>query len=308
MSRLNLMKCKSVVLLLFALCTGLAEAATPNAPYSFNGRLFPLTLEVEFMWLHDGAADGFKIYQAQGRAVNPRDFKLVEDVAFEKSYLYDSTGTTRDSSDSSSSVHGFGRLRLPGEGIYSFYVIAYNGDGESAASNVRVIEAFNDKPINVWFTTAPPLNAVRGEEYVYQANAEAEDGADVLYELVRGPQGMTVDRETGLITWKPGAVTQTAVMLRAYVNDHSEAHQSWVVTVRMCAEPAVITGKVTDENGNPVKDDGYILVYGGEGAGPRDTSGLGYQVRVVDGEYSIEVDAGKYKVQFNIAALSFLLV
>lgn len=54
------------------------------------------------------------------------------------------------------------------------------------------------------FTSSPVLDAVTGESYTYQAQAQDPDTQDTLtFTLVNAPQDMTIDSATGLITWQP---------------------------------------------------------------------------------------------------------
>ena len=55
-------------------------------------------------------------------------------------------------------------------------------------------------------TSAPPSGLQSGV-YVYQVRAVDPDGDQLSYALVSGPQGMTIDRSSGLLQWQPPAVT-----------------------------------------------------------------------------------------------------
>jgi hypothetical protein len=55
-------------------------------------------------------------------------------------------------------------------------------------------------------TSAPPSGLQNGV-YVYQVRAVDPDGDQFTYALVSGPQGMTIDRSSGLLQWQPPAVT-----------------------------------------------------------------------------------------------------
>ncbi|REJ70672.1 MAG: peptidylprolyl isomerase, partial [Planctomycetota bacterium] len=52
---------------------------------------------------------------------------------------------------------------------------------------------------------SPPLptTALVGVPYVYDAGHAREDDVDSIYEIVNGPDGMTIDEDTGVITWTP---------------------------------------------------------------------------------------------------------
>src|SRR5262249_24332088 len=52
-------------------------------------------------------------------------------------------------------------------------------------------------------TSAPPLQAVVGQEYVYAVRATDPDGETPLFALRSAPLGMVIDPTSGLIRWTP---------------------------------------------------------------------------------------------------------
>jgi len=63
--------------------------------------------------------------------------------------------------------------------------------------------------IKVRFNTGPSIKSVPsrttivGSSYSYSVNAEDPEGGTLTYTLVNAPVGMTIDPNTGLITWSP---------------------------------------------------------------------------------------------------------
>ncbi|MCA6518106.1 MAG: cadherin domain-containing protein, partial [Pseudanabaena sp. M110S1SP2A07QC] len=55
------------------------------------------------------------------------------------------------------------------------------------------------------FTTDPVVDAYINQLYTYDANAIDPDLDDVSFNLIIGPNGMTVNRDTGLVQWTPPA-------------------------------------------------------------------------------------------------------
>lgn len=53
------------------------------------------------------------------------------------------------------------------------------------------------------FLSQPIASATAPSNYVYQAFAQSSLGISVSYELVSGPEGMTIDRVSGLVQWQP---------------------------------------------------------------------------------------------------------
>jgi hypothetical protein len=69
-------------------------------------------------------------------------------------------------------------------------------------------EPFSTKTVTIpkappRFVSVPPSN-FRGETYVYQAIAEDPDGDPLVYSLISGPTGMTINEKTGMVTLKIG--------------------------------------------------------------------------------------------------------
>jgi DNA-binding protein/thiol-disulfide isomerase/thioredoxin len=55
-------------------------------------------------------------------------------------------------------------------------------------------------------TSTPITTATVGEEYTYDVDATDPDGDTLYYSLVVSPTGMTIDEDTGIITWTPTSV------------------------------------------------------------------------------------------------------
>src|SRR5262249_35834270 len=68
------------------------------------------------------------------------------------------------------------------------------------------------------FTSLPPALATAGQLYSYQVSAVDPQTEAVSYLLARGPNGMSVDPVTGLLTWTPSlsSPAQVGVVLQTY--------------------------------------------------------------------------------------------
>ena len=62
------------------------------------------------------------------------------------------------------------------------------------------VTAVNDPPVII---SSAPTIAVQGEEYIYQIDVEDPDDSEFTYLLLNEPEGMTIDFETGLLSWIP---------------------------------------------------------------------------------------------------------
>ena len=80
-------------------------------------------------------------------------------------------------------------------------------DGRGAAAEQHFVLAVTPTPPNrpPLFTTLPVTVAFTGAAYSYDADATDPDGNALTFSLVNPPAGMTVDADTGVITWQPAA-------------------------------------------------------------------------------------------------------
>src|SRR3546814_3078410 len=72
-------------------------------------------------------------------------------------------------------------------------------------------------------TSEPSASAAIGETYSYQLAAGDGEGQAIFFGLLAAPEGMTVDSETGLLTWTPPA---DASALTQVIVERSEEHTS----------------------------------------------------------------------------------
>jgi RHS repeat-associated protein len=120
-------------------------------------------------------------------------------------------------------------------GNYDVVLRASDGRGGSARQtfSVQVGEGgFNSPPL---FTTTPPIQAPVGAYYKYAAQAIDPDGDELVYTLNAGPDGMSVNTESGLVEWSGTRPGQHSVILSADDGNGGVASQSWVLYV---GEPA----------------------------------------------------------------------
>ncbi|RME01927.1 MAG: hypothetical protein D6812_07155, partial [Deltaproteobacteria bacterium] len=87
------------------------------------------------------------------------------------------------------------------------------------------IEVFACEPV---ITTTPPTIASVGETYTYSADAQGL--APISWHLSENPTGMTVDAESGTVTWTPEEAGEFSVVLVAE-NSCGSTEQRFTVTV-----------------------------------------------------------------------------
>ncbi|MBN3907848.1 MAG: hypothetical protein HWQ35_15185 [Nostoc sp. NMS1] len=88
----------------------------------------------------------------------------------------------------------------------------------------------NQAPI---ITSAPVLTAYSGQSYNYQVAANDPDGAVLGYLLYDAPQGMSVNQNTGLITWSPTQQSSVSTDVTLQVYDLRGAHTTQSFTLNV---------------------------------------------------------------------------
>ena len=83
------------------------------------------------------------------------------------------------------------------------------------------------------FTSAPKLEAIVGNAYVYNATASDPENDPLTFSLLSGPSGMTVDASTGAVTWSPAStdVGNAAVALRVDDGHGGSGEQDFTLSV-----------------------------------------------------------------------------
>jgi hypothetical protein len=85
------------------------------------------------------------------------------------------------------------------------------------------------------FTSLPPLSAVVGVPYVYDAEADGLPAPS--YSLEAAPSGMTVDALSGRVAWLPVRPATVGVDLRATNGVPDDAHQAFEIEVKADQSP-----------------------------------------------------------------------
>ncbi|HEY6817505.1 MAG TPA: putative Ig domain-containing protein [Croceibacterium sp.] len=83
------------------------------------------------------------------------------------------------------------------------------------------------------FTSTPPAAATIGQALSHQVAATDAEGHAIVFGLLSGPAGMTIDATTGLLTWTPpaGASAETAVVVEAFDTRGAVSLQRFVLAV-----------------------------------------------------------------------------
>lgn len=95
------------------------------------------------------------------------------------------------------------------------------------------------------FTSIPELEATIGREYVYPSTAADPDNDTLTFSLVSGPTGLTIDPQTGRVTWTPTStqVGNFPVAIRVSDGRGGTAEQSYTIVseVSRTNRPPVFT-------------------------------------------------------------------
>jgi hypothetical protein len=88
----------------------------------------------------------------------------------------------------------------PGKSTTSRTLTFYDPNGIQFTYNLQILAKLDQPPT---VTSQPNTEAIAGLPYSYQATATDPDDHTLTYSLLTAPAGMTVDPNTGLITWSP---------------------------------------------------------------------------------------------------------
>ncbi|MFN6127392.1 MAG: putative Ig domain-containing protein [Planctomycetota bacterium] len=151
---------------------------------------------------------------------------------------------------------------------------------ERFAYRITVLGSLNRAPL---FTTTPPPAARPDKQYIYPSVAIDPDRDPVLYALISGPPGLSIQPETGIVAWTPTRfdVGSHSVTIQAIDPLQAIATQTFSIIVpnsnSINRPPIWISSPVVDAYvGNPYQYDGqasdpdddaltYSLVFGPTG-------------------------------------------
>ena len=105
------------------------------------------------------------------------------------------------------------------------------------AATVHMADAYGRltrKPGIAWVTGGPGHANAVGALFTYAARATDKDNNAVLYRVLSGPRGLTIDARTGDVTWTVGATaaSSTPVALQVFDSHGASAIQRFVLSVR----------------------------------------------------------------------------
>ncbi|OGU41921.1 MAG: hypothetical protein A2X61_04655 [Ignavibacteria bacterium GWB2_35_12] len=179
----------------------------PNPPQNLTAELDSTGKEiaVKLSWERDTTGtqpNYFFIYMAPKDSDDPNDFSYIAKV------------------QNQHNQHNFHFLvHHLDNGHYSFYVTAVlyheNQKLESSPSNIVKIEMVQRPYVHV--KPAETLRGIMGLTFTFTVKAESNVDCPILFELVDGPDGMTIDQSLGLVTWIPLANGKFSFKVKAWL-------------------------------------------------------------------------------------------
>jgi hypothetical protein len=134
-----------------------------------------------------------------------------------------------------------GRLK-PGELTESPTVLFHNPNRVQFNYELVFYAKLNEAP---YFTSVPRLEALAGRDYTYDADAVDPDNDPLTYSLLLSPSGMSIDGQSGLITWTPTQqqIGQHDVTVEVSDGRGGFAEQRYIVTATVTPpnRPPIIT-------------------------------------------------------------------
>jgi RHS repeat-associated protein len=197
---------------------------------SFNEQTKQLSVEV--------AALNQSLYEVRDSLL-----MVIENISAPGVRLLNADGVTPDGRAYFRLSHLLGDNVLAGGEMSAFRQLLFrNPDGVQFDYKVSFLSELNVAPE---FVSAAKQEALVGKPYLYDADATDTDGDRLRYSLLSGPQGLTVNRETGEVLWNPAAsdVGTTQVTLQVEDGHGGVDEQTYTLSVKTAVpnRPPVIT-------------------------------------------------------------------
>ena len=293
-----------LTMILFAGSAAMAEA--PDTPRNLRGMSNQGIEGVVLSWNIPNSSDdptGFYVFRAEGETEDLNDFELIETLNVDEDSALVNQGAF---------WIAYLEMEIEEDETYSFYINAFNDDGTSDPSNFAFVRGSQGYPTaRMTFTSYPDSSIMEiavDEEWNYDADAEVtdEDGNvytdGITYSIMQQNNNTTdveIDSETGEVSFTSENSGFVHFVIEAVwdEDDRVRAHQPIAVKVRECEIPAVISGTVYDEDGDPVNDEVVKII--SKGNNGQNNMNNYYMAWIDQGEFSVEVDAGTYIVHFS---------
>ncbi len=275
---------------------GSNTSGKPGKPIEFTAKVVEEGTMVKLLWgtnREGGWPDKFCIFIAEGETEDMDDFTLLAEVESQPNTI----------------MYSYLVQDLE-PGTYTFYVIAKNADGSSDRTPIKVVVLGNKPPAKKMFIVSKPKQGLKvGEKWTYEIEVEKNfEATSMRYVLTNGPDGMTIDEETGVVTWEEPREGRYVIRVCAIATDADgkeiEACKEFVIEVgdgeneekKKCA---VIVGTVKGDGGdNAPAMSGWVYAWSMEqpGNSGKDRERT-YKAAIRQGTYVLELPAGTYRLQ-----------
>lgn len=255
--------------------------------------------EMMAFWMFGGSpnnpnspdVDSYKLYYAEGE---------ITDVQGNFSQFTEAADFDADDAENQGGMYMYSFILNLDDGVYTFALEATLSNGGTEISEPAITRIGGQIWFdNIVFTTAPDFDKIqKGQTYTYDADAVylADTTEALKYEVhTQSPNAnVSIDEQTGLVTF---STTEAGplhfVIIATLVSDTNQRGvQPLHFFVQNCADPAVLTGTLKDQNGNLI-DEGHVVLFPAENNGGPN-GGLGGQTEVENGTFSFETDGGDY--------------
>ena len=137
-----------------------------------------------------------------------------------------------DLGDSAQKKYNWDTLRHY-DGTYSLRIIVTDDDNLPGEDIVRIFRIKNTAELNhAPRITSEPVTKIKvNTRYVYDVNAVDVDGNSIIYSLLNAPEGMSIDFNTGVITWLPNNIGNYGVAVKATDNYGLFSIQEFTINV-----------------------------------------------------------------------------
>lgn len=190
------------------------------------------------------------------------------------------------------------------EGEYKAKIKAYlECDKDVVAyQEMTIIVGINNNHGYVRIVSEPITKAEPGDTYKYDVDAESNVKCPIVYDLIgETPKGMTIDSESGVITWHYAAEGVYKIIVRAYLECDKNvfADQKYVLTVGSGHEEAcaVISGKLKFDSQN-ILPIGKVIVYSVDPNKNNYGNKPLYTAELQNGIFTVDVPEGVYVIYF----------
>lgn len=293
-----------IVLSMLVLAMGFVTAIAQQrpGPTEFQAKVLATSTGVQYVqlgWLGITGNDmpsGYNVYQASGQTEDLTKFEKIGTVRV------DPANPPREN------FYTYAVERLTA-GTYTFFVRAFWGNEESARTPIKVITLATNAEKKVTIVSKPVQVGAAGQRYTYTVRAEANFDGKIRYGIVNGPDGMTINAETGVITWENARAGRYEIKVKAWIEVNGMiviGYQTYVLEIteeKPKAETcATFEGTVTIDGANATAN-GVVTAWRMErivrtpNGDTTTTFRPVYTAKIVAGRYELKLPAGTYKLR-----------